>query len=181
MLSKVAGRYSRALYDSFGGGEKVRKAIDELKPFAELVDGNAELKRALGSDLFSEEIRRGIVEDVCKQLKMPKDLVTVLLVINSSHRLGYIGEILQGLHSQMLEHADIVPLTVETSVKLSAADKESIEKKFSKILGKKVEATYSESPSLIGGVRVTAGSRTYDGSIVGGLNQIEEQLIGGSI
>jgi F0F1-type ATP synthase delta subunit len=70
---------------------------------------------------------------------------------------------------------------VASSHGLSADEKKSIETRFSKILGNPVEATYLVDPKLVGGVKVTAAGKTYDGTISGWLGQFEEILVGGNV
>jgi len=79
----------------------------------------------------------------------------------------------------LLDSANVVSLKVETATSLEADEKKQIEDKFTKILGKRVEANYQVDPALIGGLRVTAAGRTYDGSLTGWLNSFEESLISG--
>jgi len=72
-------------------------------------------------------------------------------------------------------------LKVKTAEELDDSHKSKIEQRFGKILGKKVEARYEIDPSLIGGLRVDAGGRTYDGSVDGWLTSFEERLVGGYV
>ena len=96
-------------------------------------------------------------------------------------RLGHLPGIANRLHLLLLESAGTVPLDVNAAVALTAEEKDKVERRFAKMLGKKVEANYTVDASLIGGLRVTVGGRTYDGSLAGGLNNFEEQLVGGRL
>jgi len=78
-----------------------------------------------------------------------------------------------------LESGNVVSLSVETATSLETDEKKKIEDRFTKILGKKVEASYKVDPALLGGLRVTAAGRTYDGSLTGWLSSFEESLITG--
>ncbi|NBV51004.1 hypothetical protein EBR78_07275, partial [bacterium] len=80
-----------------------------------------------------------------------------------------------------LAAADVAALDVESSEELPAADRKKIEEQFSKLLGKKVEAHYSIQSQLLGGLRVTAAGRTYDGTLSGWLEKMEEKIMGGHL
>lgn len=99
--------------------------------------------------------------------------------MSSAKRLGLLASVAERLQLILLESTNVMPLIVETATTLEADEKKKIEEKFQTLLGKKVEATYIVVPSLIGGLKATAGGRTYDGSLVGWLNSFEDSLISG--
>ncbi len=176
---KVAHRYAKAAYDFVGSGAKARELGKALKSFADVVSSNEELDRVLTSNLFSEAQRRPVVEEIAKKLDLKGDTLKILLVISSAKRLESLESIAARLHELVLESEDIVPIQVESAAKLAAEESAAVEKKFSNLLGKKVEATYVVDPAVVGGLRVTAAGRSYNGTISGWLGAFQEQLVGG--
>lgn len=175
-LDKVASRYAKAIFLS-EKGKDLRGMIDELSGFAKVVEGNKDLSHVLGTELFPVEKKREIVEDLSAKLKVSQKAKQVLIVLAEMRRLGSLSAIAERLHRLTLEAASIIPLHVETATDLSKDQKEKIEARFAKILGKKVEANYVSDPTLIGGLKVTAEGRTFDGSVSGWLNTFGEQLV----
>jgi F-type H+-transporting ATPase subunit delta len=180
-LDKVAGRYAKAIFGYLKSEPKVKVVQSELEAFAHLVDRQPELKRIFYSRLFSHTDRSAVIDDLCGRLKLSDDTRRTLRVISEMKRLESLKSIADKLGGLLLEAAQTVPLQVEAVSELGNDEKKKLEQKFSKILGKKIEAKYRIDPSLIGGVRVTAGGRTYDGSVSGWLSNFEERLVGGVI
>ncbi|NBX93838.1 MAG: ATP synthase F1 subunit delta [Proteobacteria bacterium] len=180
-LDRVALRYAKAVFDFLGDPKKVDGVTQELKVFSSALDANPELMGALTNEAFSTEKRALVVKDVAQQMGLSQDAIKVLNVLTENRRVRSTEAVAERLHNLNLEAAEIAPLFVEAPVELSAAEKKQVEEKFSKILGKKVEAHYVLEPTLLGGLRVTAAGRTYDGTLSGWLENMEEKLIGGRI
>lgn len=176
---KVSQRYAKAIFDFLKDETKVRSLITELKEFALLIEGSNELSLVLTSDVYSDNERLAVVEDLVTKAKLSKDTQRVLSVLSQAKRLDHLRSIIERLQLILLDSANVVSLKVETATSLEADEKKQIEDKFTKILGKRVEANYQVDPALIGGLRVTAAGRTYDGSLTGWLNSFEESLISG--
>ncbi len=65
---------------------------------------------------------------------------------------------------------------VETALALEAADRLAVRNAIVRKYGRSVETSFLVDPSLIGGMRLTVGSRQYDGTIRARLHVIEEQV-----
>ncbi|MSP18249.1 MAG: ATP synthase F1 subunit delta [Bdellovibrionales bacterium] len=176
---KVSYRYAKAIFDYVKDGANLRSLIAELKEFAQTVSTHSELSLVLTSDIYSTEDRHAILKDLFLKKSLSETAKRVLLVLSSAKRLGLVASIAERLQLILLESTNVMPLIVETATTLEADEKKKIEEKFQTLLGKKVEATYIVVPSLIGGLKATAGGRTYDGSLVGWLNSFEDILISG--
>ena len=176
---KVANRYAQAILDSLG--VRAQLASSELKEFALSMETSKELKLALGSRIFSREARKGIVADLCGKMKLSDEARRALGVICDADRLRNLNAIAERLQTLLLEASGVIPLKITTATDVPGEEKKALETRFTKLLGSKVAATYELDASLIGGVRVVASGKTYDGSIVGWLNGFEEQLVGGNI
>ena len=83
--------------------------------------------------------------------------------------------------SQPAAAATSAPMTLADRLsscarELSAAERQGLETQVGKLTGKKVRARYSQDKSLLGGAVIKVGSTIYDGSILGQLNKLREQL-----
>ena len=61
---------------------------------------------------------------------------------------------------------------------LSDPEKRKLEAQVEKLTGKKVRAKYSRDASILGGAVVRVESTIYDGSVLGQLQRIREQIAG---
>jgi F-type H+-transporting ATPase subunit delta len=180
-LDKVALRYSRAVFDFIKDPKEVAEATEELKALAKIIQGHSELSMVLTSSVFTTEQREGILKDLGAKMKLSKTTLRILTIVSSQGRMGLLGSIADQLNLIALEAAGSVAIVVQAASDLEKDEKKKIEKRFEKLLGKTVQASYEVDPALIGGIKVTAHGRTYDGSLAGWLSTFEEQLVGGSI
>lgn len=178
---KVASRYAQALLDAAKNEKDARELANELLAFSRMVGGHSELTIVLSSQLFSVSKRRAVLEDLVKSASLSNFALKALLVVNEQGRLSELAVIAEKLHTLILEKAGIVPLKVLSASEVAKEDRQHLETKFSKLLGKSVEASYEIQASLVAGVKVLAGGKTYDGSVAGWLQSFEEQLVGGNI
>lgn len=180
-LDKVASRYAKAFLDFLGDGAKAKEAAAELQAFGRLLSENADLGRALTTEVFSTDKRTALVKDIAEKAKVSEPVKKFLVVLAENKRIASVEEIAERLHTLYLEKSEVEPIIVETAVSLSDGEKSQVEKKFSEILGRKVEAKYILQNQLLGGLKVSASGRTYDGTLSGWLENLEEKLIGGRV
>lgn len=178
---KVASVYARAVLEAAGSTDNAKKLAVELKDVASVIDGHPQLKLVLTSRAYSESFRKAVLEDLFKVVKVSDLAQRAVKVVSENKRLNALSAVAGKLSELLLTKESIVPISVASSSGLGGDEKKQIETRFSKILGKPVEASYEVKPNLIGGVRVTAGGKTYDGTISGWLNRFEEILVGGNI
>ena len=65
---------------------------------------------------------------------------------------------------------------VESAVPLPPEIEAEVGKNLSRIYGAGLQVTFSQDPTLIGGLRVQAGSDVYDGSVRTRLNNLQESF-----
>jgi F-type H+-transporting ATPase subunit delta len=174
---KVAAQYAKAFIEMVKDAEKARHTVKELLAFAETMQSHPELKHVLTTDIFKEEQRRGVVEDVAKRLGVAPETTRFLVVLSDGKRLRWTDAVAKKINTLLLNSLNVVPLEVVSPEELGSDQKKKVEAKFQNILGKKVEATYSVNPEIMGGLKVTAGGRTFDGSLSGWLDHMEESLM----
>lgn len=180
-LNRAALRYAKAAHDFLADAKKASAVAVELREFSRLLSENPELQGALTNEAFTTADRVEVVKDICKKMGLTEDATRILGVLAENRRVLVVDCVAERLHQITLENADIAQLEVESSSELKAEDQKKIEDQFAKVLGKKVEAKYSLDPNLLGGLRVTAAGRTYDGTLSGWLETMEEKLMGGHL
>lgn len=180
-LDKVAGRYAKALFDFLGDATKAKSVAEELTSLGKMLSENNELTRALTSQVFSTDKRLALLKDVADKSKVSDETKRFLMVLGENNRVDAVSDIAGRLHLLYLQNSQVEPIQVETAVSLSDSEKTAVEKKFGEILGRKVEANYVLEKGIYGGLKVSAAGRTYDGTLKGWLEVMEEKLIGGRV
>lgn len=178
-LNKVASSYARALHAVTGNAEASHQVAAELATFAQWLDESPELRMVFGSVRFSAEQRQAVVGDLAAKAKFGDVTKKALSVLTESNRLLAAGAVAEKLRLLALDDAGVAPMQVESAEELDDSERKDLVKRFEKVLGKKVDARFTVVPALLGGVRVVAEGRTYDGSLKGQLSQLGERLAGG--
>ena len=178
---KVSYRYGKAFFDLLKNEPKAETVLEEFRAFGRLITKNSELKFVVSTPAFKEDERHAVVGDVLAKMKVSELARRMLLTLSDLKRLGHLDSIVDRLTHLFNENRGVVLLEVRAASDLEDSAKKGIEQKFGKVLGKEIEARYEVDPALIGGLRIVAGGRTYDGSVDGWLTSFEERLIGGTL
>jgi len=148
---------------------------EELGDFVAAVEEVPELRELLRNPQVDPRARAGALDDV---LGDADELVrNFLRLLSAKGRTGQIEEIHREL--ERLAAADERRLEVEltTARELSGAEERRILKQIEQASGRKVEATRSVDPDLIGGVVLQAGSLRVDASVRGRLERLRHELV----
>ena len=148
---------------------------EELGDFVAAVEEVPELRELLRNPQVDPRARADALDDV---LGDADELVrNFLRLLSAKGRTGQIEEIHREL--ERLAAADERRLEVEltTARELSGAEERRILKQIEQASGRKVEATRSVDPDLIGGVVLQAGSLRVDASVRGRLERLRHELV----
>ena len=171
-----ARRYARALLD-VATAQKVEAALaSELQQASGLLEGSAELQRALGHPALSAERRRKLAEGVF-QGASPLFL-RLLGVLLENDRVPLLPEIARLFTVFWNEERGVLTAEAVTAVPLGPEQQAALGKALANASGKKVELAARVDPDLLGGVLVRMGGRTYDGSVRARLAALRDTLSG---
>jgi F-type H+-transporting ATPase subunit delta len=99
---------------------------------------------------------------------------TVALLSSKKPR-GYV-EILSRLHRLVKLNVEQHAASVESAVPLSAEQQAQVRSQLGGIYGVGLAISFSETPALIGGLRIQVGSDLYDGSVKTRLEKLEQSF-----
>ena len=88
---------------------------------------------------------------------------------------GYLG-ILTRLERLVKLDTEQRRATVESATALTPEQQAEVQKNLGGIYGKGLVVTFSETPALIGGLRIQVGSDLYDGSVKMRLEKLEQSF-----
>jgi F-type H+-transporting ATPase subunit delta len=177
----VARRYARALLDVVMAGAKspsegpaaVRKALEDSRS---LLEQNPELVRALTHPAVPTATREKVADAVWAQA--PEVVRRLLHLLVERDRVQILPAIAEAYAEAWNEARGVVAAAAVSAVELDAPQKEALGKALGKAAGKEVELQTSVDPSVLGGVRVTMGGRTYDGTVAAQLQALRRRLQG---
>ncbi|MBI3404359.1 MAG: ATP synthase F1 subunit delta [Acidobacteria bacterium] len=176
-MKAVAQRYARALVDvalKQGQAEQVRK---ELSAFAAVVTQSAPLRSALGNPAIPRDKKQAILSMLGAQLGVGKSIHNFLMILVDNRRAQLLPQIREAYDQQLNLRLGVAEAEVTAPRELSTDEKARLIAALGKTTGKRVEATYRQDATLIGGTIVRVGSTIYNGSVRDQLNRLQTKLM----
>ena len=167
--------YAQALLDAAQEKKRlaaVRKQFDE---FAAALRGSDELRRFLQNPQVELLTKQAALEDL---LKGSDELVlNFVRLLADKSRIAQVEQVYEEWTRLLAQQERILELELQTAVELSDKEAAKVVGQIEKASGRKIVATRTVDPDLIGGLVVQAGSLRLDASVRGRLEQLREQLI----
>jgi F-type H+-transporting ATPase subunit delta len=166
--------YARALYGAAKEVHRVDAVREELGDFVEAQRQVPELRELLRNPQLDRRVKASALEEL---LGGEEDLVRkFLLLLIEKNRAGEVGEIAREFERLVAQEAGILDVELTTAVELSDQEARDVIEQIETASGRKVEATRSVDPELIGGIVLQAGSLRLDASVRGRLNRLRQEL-----
>jgi F-type H+-transporting ATPase subunit delta len=176
-MAAVIGRYARAFADvSVAHKLDPDKAVAEMAEMAALINGNRELRNVLQNPAVAHAQKLRLLDALMTRIGGSKLLRNFLAVLIDHRRIGSLSEIVAEFKEELDRRMGIAEARVSSARTLSSAEKNSLEKQLAEITRMTVRASYSEDPTLLGGVTVRVGCTIYDGSVQGRLERMRAEI-----
>ena len=171
----VADRvYARALFDAAKEEGRLERVRDELAQVVEATREVPELRELLRSPQLDPRARAAALNDV---LSGSEELLrNFLLLLADKGRTGSLEEIAREFERLLAEHEGVVHAELTTAVELSDEEADKLLGQIAEASGRKVEATRTVDPDLIGGIVLQVGSHRLDASVRGRLERLRRKL-----
>jgi F-type H+-transporting ATPase subunit delta len=173
-LSAVHRTYAHALFAAAKENDRLERVHEELTDFAAAVAEVDELRAVLRNPQVEPREKSRILE----QLLGDADelLRNFLLLTAEKGRIADIDEIAHEFDRLMAREERRLDVELTTAYELSDDEADEILKQIEEASGRKVEATRSVDPDLIGGLVLQAGSLRVDASVRGRLERLRREL-----
>jgi F-type H+-transporting ATPase subunit delta len=177
-MSVFAARYARALADVVLDAKLNTAEVEQqLDDFAATFAGSKDLKEVLLNPSISAQKRVAILDKINGRVGCGPQVRNFLAVLIRHERLGALAEILEEYRQEMNRRLSISDAEVVTARPLEDQERAKLEGQVSALAGNRVNATFREDKSLIGGAIVRIGSTIYDGSVRGRVERLKERLV----
>ena len=148
---------------------------DELGDFVESVVEVPELGRVLRNPQLDRRAKRAALEAL---LGEGDELVrNFLKLLAEKGRIAEVEEIARELDRLVAREQGELRVELTTAQELTDDEASRIVDQIAKASGRKVDATRSVDPDLIGGIVLQAGSFRLDASVRGRLNRLRQDLV----
>jgi F-type H+-transporting ATPase subunit delta len=177
-MSAFAARYARAFADVVLSAKLDPARVEqELNDFAVTFRGSKDLQQLLLNPSLPAAKRVSILDTVNRRIGCGPLVRNFLAVLISHERLHALDEVLPEFRAEMNRRLSISDAEVVTARPLQAEERAKLEKEVAELAGTRVNATFRQDKSLIGGAVVRIGSTIYDGSVRGRLERLKERLV----
>ena len=177
-MADVAARYARAFAEVVdAAGLETGKAQQQLRDFADTLAGSTELREVLMNPSLEMGQKLKVLDAIAKRTAMPGPVRNFIAVIVEHQRLDGLEEILEEYHKVADADAGIAEAQITSAHPLSAEERTRLESEIAKLAGMRVQASYAEDETLLGGAVVPIGSKIYDGSVRAQLQQLKQRLV----
>jgi F-type H+-transporting ATPase subunit delta len=175
-LRSAAAEYATALADVAIASGRAEVLRQEVRSFADLAAGSADLRNFLSSPAISRAAKQELLEKLVTFTGGSKELRNFLFVLVDHHRTALVAEISREFETVLLRRMGVAEADVTSARELSAEQKQKLAGTLQTVTGKKIEARYAVDPTLVGGLVVRIGSTIYDGSVRAQLEQMAARL-----
>ena len=176
-MSAFAARYARAFADVVLDTKLDSADVErQLTDFAATFAASKDLREVLLNPSIPSAKRVSILDTVNSRIGCGPKVRNFLAVLISHERLAAISEIIEEFRLEMNRRLSISDAEVVTARPLQDQERAKLEREVAELAGTRVNATFRQDKSLIGGAMVRIGSTIYDGSVRGRLERLKERL-----
>ena len=167
--------YAEALFEAAKDSGRLAQVHEALADFAAAVEQTPELRAVLRNPQLESSVKARILADLAGD---DEPLVKNFLLLTAEKgRAGEIEEIAQEFERLMAREEKRLTVELTTARELSEDEAQAIVAQIEKAAGRKVEATRSVDPELVGGIVLQAGSYRVDASVRGRLERLRQELV----
>ncbi len=173
-LTTIARPYAEAAFALAREGNAL-PAWSQMLRLASAVVADPRVARALDNPTLDSGARESLVLSICGD-KLTPDGRSFVRVLIEGDRISLLPEI-EAMFESLKDSADgLAKATIETAFPLQGNELTELTSALEKRFGKKIEATVTVNPDLIGGARVTVGDTVIDSTVQEQLRAMASQL-----
>jgi F-type H+-transporting ATPase subunit delta len=166
--------YAEALLGAAKDKDRLDRVRQEFDEFASALEESEELRRFLANPQLESRTKRAALEDLLGE--SDKLFLSFLRLLAEKDRIGEVAQVHEEWTRLLAREERVLELELTTAIELSEDEAERVVKQIEEASGRRVVATRTVDPDLIGGLVVQAGSIRLDSSVRGRLAQLRDEL-----
>jgi F-type H+-transporting ATPase subunit delta len=175
-LKSAALQYANAIADIAQAQDIAEPLLEQLAAFRALYAESADLRNFLASPAVPRLAKHGVIEKLTAQLGASRTVRNFLFVLADHRRTQALPEVIAAFQEVIQQRRGIARAEISSAVELNTQQRAALATNLERLTGKKVEASYTLDPALLGGAVVRIGSTIYDGSLRSRLNTLRARL-----
>jgi F-type H+-transporting ATPase subunit delta len=176
MESVIAEKYAVALLQVAQEQKTVDTLASEMQAVQRLLEDSPELKTTLEHPRVKAQDKLNALKALMGSTLSPT-LENFLRLLLTKKRIKHLKAVTDHFERLCYEMRGRAVARVMTAMPLSAAQKDSLSRKLSQMLGLTVELKEEVKPGLIGGMMIYLGDQRMDGSVLGQLEKMKQRLL----
>jgi len=177
IVSGMAGRYARALFELALDSKAVDAVKADLDRFAAMMADSPDLLRLVRSPAFGAEEQARALAAVLDKAGIKGLAANFLLLVARNRRLFAVRDMIRSFRTLVSNWKGEVSAEVTVAEKLSDRHIEALTGALKSVTGgKAVDLNVTVDPAIIGGLVVKLGSRMVDSSLRTKLNAIKHAM-----
>ena len=167
--------YAEALFEAAQESDRLGPVHEALADFAAAIEQTPELRAVLRNPQLESSAKARILADLAgDEEPLFKNF---LLLTAEKGRAGELDEIAREFERLMAREERRLTVELTTARELTDEEAHVIVAQIEQAAGRKVEATRTVDPELVGGIVLQAGSYRADASVRGRLERLRQELV----
>jgi F-type H+-transporting ATPase subunit delta len=180
-MASVTNTYARAFADVvFQSRLDAAKTVQELHRIIATLSESVELRRVWENPSIPAEQKRRLLDAIVAREAIARPVRNFVAVLIDHRRIPFIEQIAKQFEQEINSRLGFAEAEIISARELGDWEKDALESQVAKLIGKRVKARYQRDRAILGGAIVKVGSTIYDGSVLGQLLRVREQMVGSS-
>jgi F-type H+-transporting ATPase subunit delta len=167
--------YAEALLEAARAQGSLQEVREQYAAFVQALEESPELTDMLRNPQIDPAAKRAALEAALAGAS--ESFLNFLRLLAEKNRIGEVEEIHAEWERLLAAEERVLSLELTTAIELSDDDAAAIVRQIEEAAGRRVEATRTVDPELIGGLVLQAGSLRVDGSVRGRLESLRQELL----
>jgi F-type H+-transporting ATPase subunit delta len=166
--------YAESLFGAAKDSGRLAPVHEALSDFVAAIEETPELRAVLRNPQLESSAKAAILRDLAGD-EEPL-FANFLQLVAEKGRSGELEEVAREFERLMAREERRLTVELTTARELSDEEAEAILGQIARAAGRKVEATRTVDPALVGGIVLQAGSLRVDASVRGRLERLRQEL-----
>ncbi|MCR4402134.1 MAG: ATP synthase F1 subunit delta [Firmicutes bacterium] len=175
MMALDPGMLARALLSIARERLEPETVADELAEVTRILASVQPLRRTLADPGIPSEERRLIISDALGDLFSPVTLGLLDLLVDEN-QVDSLGAVARGYRRLLDEDKGVVRARVTSAIELTPDDVAALRKGLAERFGGRILLEQDVDPGILGGLIVQVGDTVIDGSVLGRLRRLRDEL-----
>ncbi|MEZ5316675.1 MAG: ATP synthase F1 subunit delta [Vicinamibacterales bacterium] len=178
MTPRAAARpYASALFEVTDAAGRSR-ASEALQGLADLVTGNADLRKVIDAPSVSAQAKRQILEALIAAAgDVPSPVGRLVLLLADQDDLALLPAVAEGYAARVRQAQNVIEAEVVTAVPLDETRRRALAEALGRATGGTVTIRDRVDPAIVGGLVARVGSTVFDGSVARQLERLRQRLL----